>query len=74
MNQAVIQRKIVSAAKTLGVDIADPMEFNLASGFLRPLAEVHGSADVLRNARPIWYLYEKALDELRLVTGHVPKK
>ena len=71
---AKTQRRVVAAAKTLNVNITDPVELDLAVGFLSPLAKNLEPADVVRNARPIWYLYKKALQELRQSIGQVPKK
>ena len=71
---AKIQRRVTAVARTLNVNITDPVEFELAKGFIGPLAMNFEPADVLRHVRPIWYLYEKALQELRQSLGQVPRK
>jgi len=74
MMDAKMQRRITAVAKTLRVNITDPVEFELAKGFISPLVMDFENADVIRHVRPIWYLYEKALQEIRLSIGQIPKK
>jgi hypothetical protein len=58
------RRKIVSVAKSLGVDTTDSLALNLAKGFIGPLLD-YEIKELIRLIKPMWYIYEKALSEIQ---------
>ena len=66
---AATQRKITGALRSLSVDITDSVAVALATAFIAPIATDLSARDIVRKVKPIWYLYTKALQEIKTVSS-----